>query len=670
MTNYHWIFTLIVMFVIVQAAVVLFCFIGAFVPFYLLHQSNDAATLSRKFNDKFTTPEKLKQEVGLCVQDAQLVTMNVGMIMGLVFKGFIPMINRDSGKTTVLKTIIAVVVIDLWQFLFHRACHHLKALWKEHKQHHQFHNTNPFTLFANKPSDIFVLSFALPLVGMMLRMNLGVYLVVILINIINGIMIHSGFRYKYLTVNNPVFMTPDHHYIHHTCTYIGKDINCGFLLKWWDQIVGSLDCNAPNINHSATLMKNIKDRVTTTQMIAWMKEAWIKMQINWVSVLAALHVLLNKPCLSWHKKGALIVLTACVRYVTSNIIANPESLPACVAERAGFLRKTTTSEEQTNIDNCLKIFKKGSKTFYFASYLYPIEVQHNIAKLYSFCRCTDDMIDDYTGPKQEQHLKLLNEFLVDLKMPEGPAMVTSIHQGFANYKYVCERFNIPRKHYCLLARGYQWDVAGKTIETTQDLIKYSIYVAGFVGIISSYTFDLDMTNKRNCNASCALGIAFQLTNIARDIITDSKLNRVYIPTSWFDAGSPYFLGYRPTKSFPSSLYDSLNTNQYSDTDDANKAVRDMSLELIYLAEYFYKYAFENLNCLPGSIRPCILVAMLIYREIGMKIINTPRYPERSFTTMLEKTKLLATRNTFTKDTFIIKSDFDIEKAIAQLDLIY
>lgn len=667
MSYYNSLFKLIGMFAILQATVILFCFLCAFVPFYLLHQSNDAETLSRKIDAQFTAPEKLQQEVELCAQDSQMVTMNVGMLLALIYKKFIPMKNADSYKTTVLKMLIAVVIIDLWQFLFHHGCHHMKQLWNEHKQHHHFHNTNPFTLFANKPSDIFVLSFALPLVGMMLRMNVGVYLVVFLLIIINGIMIHSGFRYKYVSASNPVFITPEHHYIHHKCTYMGKDINCGFMFKWWDQLAGTVDDAAPKVDHSKTLMANIHNRVTTKQMMTWMKEVWIKMQVNWASVLIILYVLLNKPGLPWRQKGSAVVMTMCVWYVVFNMIAYPESIPSRVAGMAALSRRTPRAKN--NINDCLDIFKKGSKTFYFASHLYPREVRNNIARLYSFCRCTDDMIDEYSGPTQKKHINLIEEFLVALKIPTGPEMVPSIHQGFVNYKYICKNFKIPRKHYSLIAQGYRWDVEDKPIETTRDLIEYSVYVAGYVGLVSSHIFELDMTNNRNCNASCALGIAFQLTNIARDIITDSKLKRIYIPKAWFDAAAPDSLGHHLMKTFPSSLHDKLSNNQRCDTDAENNTIRDMSLELIYLAEYFYKYAFENMDCLPRSIRPCILVAMLIYREIGMKIINTARYPTRSFTTTIDKIKLLAMRNTVTKDTFIIKSDFDVETAIAQLNLI-
>ena len=96
----------------------------------------------------------------------------------------------------------------------------------------------------------------------------------------------------------------------------------------------------------------------------------------------------------------------------------------------------------------------------------------------------------------------------------------------------------------------------------------------------------------------------------------------------------------------------------------------MATELVYLAEHFYKYSFVNIDCLPDAIRPCILVAMRVYREIGMKIVQRPHYAERTCTTKLEKIQLLMTKHRFTVDDFIIHDDaVNVEKMITDLGLI-
>ena len=93
--------------------------------------------------------------------------------------------------------------------------------------------------------------------------------------------------------------------------------------------------------------------------------------------------------------------------------------------------------------------------------------------------------------------------------------------------------NIINKHYLLqLIDGVSLDTSKKVrIKNNKELISYAYSVAGTVGIMMSKI--LNINNNIAKKYAVDLGIAFQLTNIARDILEDAKINRIYIPYTWY-----------------------------------------------------------------------------------------------------------------------------------------
>ena len=127
--------------------------------------------------------------------------------------------------------------------------------------------------------------------------------------------------------------------------------------------------------------------------------------------------------------------------------------------------------------------------------------------------------------------------------------------------------------------GVESDLKNKvTLETKEELIIYSYRVAGTVGLMMAKI--LNVKSKTSLKAAIDLGIAMQLTNIARDVFEDISLNRSYINPSF-----------------------------------------DSIIETLKLADSFYKSSFKSISNIPINCRFAILVARRVYRQIGIEILK-------------------------------------------------
>ena len=135
-------------------------------------------------------------------------------------------------------------------------------------------------------------------------------------------------------------------------------------------------------------------------------------------------------------------------------------------------------------------------------------------------------------------------------------------------------------------------------KNNKELISYAYSVAGTVGIMMSSI--LNINNNIARKYAVDLGIAFQLTNIARDILEDAKINRIYIPNTWY----------------------SLTTKEIKKLNDKSKEkLKSATKDLLNMADLYYQSAFKGLAFLSLRNRFAILLALVIYKQIGVKIMN-------------------------------------------------
>jgi phytoene synthase len=168
--------------------------------------------------------------------------------------------------------------------------------------------------------------------------------------------------------------------------------------------------------------------------------------------------------------------------------------------------------------------------------------------------------------------------------------------AFAAFQRVAQRHGIPAQHPLDLLQGFRMDVEGHAYRTLQDTLLYAYHVAGVVGVMMAQVMGVrDLATLRR---AADLGVALQLTNIARDVIEDAKGGRVYLPADWLRAAAS-----------PTAL-----------TQPANRAVVFAATErLLAEAEPYYASARWGLKTLGFRSAWAVAAARGVYRQIGLRV---------------------------------------------------
>ncbi len=240
---------------------------------------------------------------------------------------------------------------------------------------------------------------------------------------------------------------------------------------------------------------------------------------------------------------------------------------------------------------CRRAIRNGSRSFYAASRLLPAETRKWAFALYAFCRLSDDAIDLNGGSKEA--LDRLRERLVCAA--RGCPLPYAADRAMADFMRHCA---IPVALPEALLEGLAWDAEGRSHETLGELLDYCARVAGAVGVMMALI--MDVRSPHALARACDLGVAMQLTNIARDVGEDARLGRVYLPKQWLhDAG--------------------IDEDALLSEPNFDERLRPIVARLIREADALYASAHAGITLLPANCRPAILAAGLIYQEIGREV---------------------------------------------------
>ena len=217
------------------------------------------------------------------------------------------------------------------------------------------------------------------------------------------------------------------------------------------------------------------------------------------------------------------------------------------------------------------LLKKHAKSFYWASFFLSKETFNKCSSLYNFCRTLDDIVDDNNKLeiKKNNFLQFKKNFMnKDLNDPIIKEMWSIINSEKISEKVVTDLFD-----------GVETDLEEKVrINSKKELLVYSYRVAGTVGLMMSKI--LKVKNKEALKGAIDLGIAMQLTNIARDVCEDRDRNRQYI--------KPDF----------SAIKETINESQI-----------------------FYQKSFSSISSIPLRSRFSVIVARRVYKKIGDYILR-------------------------------------------------
>jgi len=250
-----------------------------------------------------------------------------------------------------------------------------------------------------------------------------------------------------------------------------------------------------------------------------------------------------------------------------------------------------SSSRQADLFACRERLRAGSKSFYAASLLLPKRLRPDVYALYAFCRVADDAVDD--GDDGMAAVARLRERLE--RAYDDRPFDTPVDRAFAD---MVARRELPILLPLALIEGFEWDARGKIYHSLSDVRAYGVRVAGTVGAMMSVL--MGVRSQDALARACDLGVAMQLTNIARDVGEDARNGRLYLPREWFREMD-------------------LNADEWMRNPHGCPQIEAMTQRLLDEADRLYRNGAAGIGFLPADARHAIWAARFIYAEIGAQI---------------------------------------------------
>ena len=241
-----------------------------------------------------------------------------------------------------------------------------------------------------------------------------------------------------------------------------------------------------------------------------------------------------------------------------------------------------------DLEHCRAVIRTGSLSFHAASKLLPASVRDPALALYAFCRLADDEVDE--GDHKGRAVLDLQARL-DLAYAGTPRNAPE-DRAFAA---IIKEFDMPRALPEALLEGLAWDAVERRYQTLSDVRSYSARVASAVGAMMCVL--MRVRDPDALARACDLGVAMQLTNIARDIGEDARAGRIYLPTDWLDEAG-------------------ISVDDFFANPQATPEVKRMVRKLLAEARRLYVRSEAGIRKLPKGARTGIFAARYIYAGIG------------------------------------------------------
>jgi len=238
------------------------------------------------------------------------------------------------------------------------------------------------------------------------------------------------------------------------------------------------------------------------------------------------------------------------------------------------------------------VMAASGRTFFQAARLLPKKVRAGVVALYAFCRYVDDLADESTQSLavRSQQLHHLQQALIEGRNEDSARVLSMLYDAVRLSPSGLRAASV-------LVGAAREDLSQKQPQTETELVSYAFGVAGTVGLMMGEVLG---AQKQGTRAAIELGIAMQLSNIARDVGQDLRAGRVYLPASWIASND-------------------VERALTQHDEAAQKALASATLRLLSLADECYDSAFTGFWTLPLRVRWSILSAALCYREIGVYV---------------------------------------------------
>lgn len=247
---------------------------------------------------------------------------------------------------------------------------------------------------------------------------------------------------------------------------------------------------------------------------------------------------------------------------------------------------------QADLAACRRALRHGSKTFLAASLLLPRTVHQPASALYAFCRLADDAVDTDAGARGQAVARLRERLRA--------AYAGTPQDDPADRALACvvAQHGIPAALFDALLEGFEWDLDGRRYDTLDQLQEYAARVAGTVGAMMALL--MGVRSADGLARACDLGVAMQLSNIARDVGEDARMGRLYLPRRWLDEAG-------------------LDADAWLANPVFTPALGTVVQRLLDAADALYRRVDAGVARLPMSCRPGINAARFMYAAIGHEV---------------------------------------------------
>jgi 15-cis-phytoene synthase len=249
------------------------------------------------------------------------------------------------------------------------------------------------------------------------------------------------------------------------------------------------------------------------------------------------------------------------------------------------------------------VMNHHAKSFSWAARFLSPAARKDAALLYAFARTADDYADEERLGTVPERL----QYLADMRLQALAAASSDLAQECAQVPnsaplasatgQMLRKYAVPQAVLECFMDSLQADAEPRVIETQQELLRFAYGVAGTVGQMMRPL--LGAPSAADAYA-IALGVAMQLTNIARDVVEDAQRGRCYIPAEW-----------------------GVASQMLAAPVDASQRAQAFAVlrKLLALADDFYAYAQSGIHAIPVSNRRAIRIATALYQAIGHKIVQ-------------------------------------------------
>jgi phytoene synthase len=242
--------------------------------------------------------------------------------------------------------------------------------------------------------------------------------------------------------------------------------------------------------------------------------------------------------------------------------------------------------------------ERGSKSFAAAARLFDPTTREGAILLYAWCRHCDDSIDEqalgFRTGRASPDSAAARLAALERETRRALAGEPVAEPAFAALREVVRRHRIPDRYPLEHLEGFAMDVEGRRYDTLEDCCRYCYHVAGVVGVMMAHV--MGAREEDTLDRAADLGMAFQMTNIARDVVEDAEAGRAYLPGDWLrEAGVPPGEVGRP---------------------EHRAAAHSVATRLLDEAERYYASAGVGLSRLPFRSAWAVAAARRVYRDIG------------------------------------------------------